>query len=144
MISNKISVKFFLFALVSGIGVTLDFICVWAGISIFALSPFISNCIGGAAGITFVFFTSSRKVFVNNGRLILVKFTAYLLYSAVLILCVSYIIQKFAFNGSIIKINDFLNLSFTHPALIVKFIITPFTLLVNFAVARWLIEKIKI
>ena len=104
------------------------------------LHPFYANCVGSTAGMSFVFFVSAYKLFINNGRWIIVKFTVYLVYSAGLILGASYVISwlsGYEIWGGLLP-------AFIHPAVAVKFIITPFTLIINFFVTRVLIEKIKI
>lgn len=141
---KKLVIKFFMFALISGIGVTIDFLCVGTALAFFDLSPFYANSIGSTLGIIFVFFTSVYKVFINNGRLVLVKFFVYLVYSAGLIYCVSSFIDALYLYEPFLNSLSSLMLDFIHPAIIAKIIITPVTLIVNFIVARFLIEKIKI
>jgi putative flippase GtrA len=141
---NSIYLKFFKFALVSGIGVTIDFLCVWLLLTFFNAPAFYANCLGSVLGITFVFFTSSHKVFVNNGRLIIVKFLVYLAYSAALIFCVSSFIHGLSVYQPFVNLIVSLKAGIAHPAIIAKMLITPFTLLINFIAARFLIEKITI
>ena len=144
MFNKATLLKFVLCAFVSGCGVLIDFIVVWAVLSFSSSSAFLANCLGSTCGISFVFFTSSYKLFINKGRWIWVKFLVYLTYSALLVLTVSWLINHFSVHPGVLSLIQTLHLGFVHPALWVKFFLTPFTLVINFIVAKTLIEKINI
>lgn len=141
---KTLPLKFLGFAFISAIGVSIDFFCVWLAVTFFNFIPFWANALGSTMGIAFVFFTSSYRLFINKGKLIMVKFLVYLAYSALLIFVVSLIINKFYTWPPLLNALQAAHLTFIHPALAVKFLVTPFTLIINFIVAHTLIEKIKI
>lgn len=136
--------EFVLFAIISGLGVIIDFVIMWCSLSFIGLTPFLSNCIGSTFGISFVFFVSSHKLFINKGHLIYVKFLVYLIYSVGLIFVASSIIQYLSYIDIILKLQNILLLKFLPQPVFAKIIVTPFTLIINFIVAKLLIERIKI
>lgn len=122
---------------VSGIGWIIDFIIYNIFLSLFKINVDIANMISSLCGVTFVFIVSTRKIFINNNN-IKIKYIIYIAYQIVLILTASHImllIKEYLFNYNINLINKYINI-------IVKLIITPFTMLINFVVTKYLIEKI--
>ena len=92
-------------------------------------------------GVSFVFISSTRYIFKNDGQVPLwIKYFLYLIYQAILVTCVSYIL---------VRINAFLlnNISAyiapNYIAILSKIIITPITMVLNFIVLKNLVEKIK-
>lgn len=136
--------EFIIFAFISGLGVTIDFVIMWCLLSSFGFTPFLSNCIGNVCGISFVFFVSSHKLFINKGHLIYLKFLVYLIYSACLIFIASSTIQCLSYMEIVSKLQHLLFLKFLPQPVFAKMIVTPFTLIINFIVAKLLIERIKI
>lgn len=119
----------------SGIGWIIDFIIY--NILLTFLKVNIANMISSLCGVTFVFIMSTRKIFTNNNN-IKIKYLIYITYQIVLILTASYImllIKEYLLNYNINLIKNYINI-------IVKLIITPFTMTINFVVTKYLIEKI--
>lgn len=69
------------FALVSGIGLGLDFAVFLLGVHAGA-SPFAANAVSGTCAVTFVYFASVRRIFAYRDRFLLGLFVAYLAYQA--------------------------------------------------------------
>jgi putative flippase GtrA len=69
------------FALVSGVGLALDFgsflLLVFAG-----LRPGFANLVSATAAVTFVYFVSTKQVFDYQGRFLFQLFVVYLVYQA--------------------------------------------------------------
>ena len=95
--------------------------------------------ISSFTGVTFVFLLSTRKVFINNSKVNLkIKYLVYVVYQIILIIIVSKIMLLL--KNSLISFDvDFFR---KYVDIIVKIIITPFTMLINFIVMKKLIEKI--
>lgn len=137
--------KFYKFFITSGIGWLLDFSIVWLLISYAKISPFFANSAGSTIGILFVFFTSLYKIFENNGKWIILKLSIYVVYSVLLILVMSLLVQflsdNYAFNAAAER---FIIWILPVPvALIAKVILTPLSLVMNFFVIKSIVEKIK-
>lgn len=122
---------------ISGIGWILDFIVYTILTSLFKINVDISNMLSSLVGVTFVFFVSTRKVFINNSKInIKVKYIIYIVYQIILIFIASKImllLKDYLINIDLIA--KYINI-------IVKIIITPFTMIINFIVMKNLIEKI--
>ncbi len=69
------------FALVSGIGLALDFGLFVALIGMSA-SPFAANAVSATCAVTFVYLASVRRIFSYQGRFLVRMFLAYLIYQA--------------------------------------------------------------
>lgn len=137
MINAEMFKKFFLFTFISGLGLVLSFVCLWAGVHFFALSAFWANCIGDVCAVSFVFFMSSYKVFFHNGRHMTLKFAVWLAYSCLMILAISFGVQygqRFDFGRAQVLFR---------PDILAKAFIAPFSLLVNFLFAKFLLENIR-
>ena len=122
---------------ISGIGWILDFIVYTILTILFKINVDISNMLSSLVGVTFVFFVSTRKVFINNSKInIKVKYIIYIVYQIILIFIASKImllLKDYLINIDLIA--KYINI-------IVKIIITPFTMIINFIVMKNLIEKI--
>lgn len=124
---------------ISGIGWMLDFILYITLTNIFKINIDISNMMSSLLGVTFVFVTSTRKLFINNSKIdIKIKYLIYIIYQIILIFIVSKVM--FILKNNLINID--LMLIVKNINIIVKIIITPFTMLINFIVMKNLIEKI--
>jgi hypothetical protein len=77
------------FALVSGVGLALDFaiflLLVFAG-----LRPGIANLVSATAAVTFVYFVSTKQVFGYQGRFLFQLFVVYLVYQALAVAIASW------------------------------------------------------
>ena len=124
---------------ISGIGWILDLIIYTILTNLLNVHITIANIISSFVGVTFVFLTSTRRLFINNSKINLkLKYIIYILYQIVLVLTTSYLmslIKTELINLNIEFIINYINL-------IVKIIVTPFTMCINFIVMKNLIEKI--
>ena len=123
----------------SGIGWLIDTTFYMILTSIFKLNIDISNIFSSLVGVTFVFIMSTRKIFVSKSKInIKIKYLIYVIYQAILIITVSklmLLLKSVITLLNIELINKYINI-------IVKIIITPFTMVINFIVMKLLIEKI--
>lgn len=123
----------------SGIGWLIDTTIYMILTSIFKLNIDISNIFSSLVGVTFVFIMSTRKIFVSKSKInIKIKYLIYVIYQVILIITVSklmLLLKSVITPLNVELINKYINI-------IVKIIITPFTMVINFIVMKLLIEKI--
>lgn len=123
----------------SGIGWLIDTTIYLILTSIFKLNVDVSNIFSSLVGVTFVFIMSTRKIFVSNSKInIKIKYLIYVIYQIILILTASKIMLLL--KDYLITLN--IDIIIKYINIIVKIIITPFTMLINFIVMKLLIEKI--
>ena len=124
---------------ISGIGWLIDVIIYTILTNILNIHITIANIFSSFVAVTFVFLTSTRRLFINNSKINLKsKYIIYILYQVILVLITSYLMSllKTSLLGfDIAFITNNINL-------IVKIIITPITMCINFIVMKNLIEKI--
>lgn len=86
------------FALVSGIGLAIDF-AIFLSLVAAGASPFFANLTSGGCAVAFVYFASVRRIFSYRGEFLLGLFAAYLAYQAAAVtaasLAVGYLAQQF-------------------------------------------------
>lgn len=130
----------FSFVLISGIGWLIDFTVYTLLVMIASLDVAYANMISAIPGITFVFFMSGKKTFeVKPSKINLgFKYLIYFGYQVVLVIIVSHIGQ--AISHALMNVQSAFIAE--HPQIIAKVLITPITLVCNFFVMRFLIEKI--
>ena len=89
-------------------------------------------------GVSFVFFISTRKVFINNKISLRIKYIIYVVYQILLIVIFSKIMLFL--NNWLLELNwPFIN---NYISIVVKIIVTPFTMIINYIVMKLLIEKL--
>lgn len=124
---------------ISGIGWIIDFIIYNILSLIVNLNISTSNLISSCIGVSFVFIISTRKLFINKSKINLkFKYIIYLFYQLLLIFISSKLIvflKVIILEFNILNNNDLINI-------LVKLLITPFTLIINYFVMKILIEKI--
>lgn len=127
------------FFLISGLGWLIDFSVYWLLTSRGGQVGY-SNFISAIPAVTFVFFTSTRKTFIHNqSRFRLrTKYLIYLAYQFLLLVAVSAAGQ--ALYG-ILAVHVVQPVILRHLKIIVKILITPITMTVNFIVMKALVEK---
>ena len=136
---NKIINQAINFFGISGIGWILDMIVYTILTSIIKINVDISNTFSSFIGVTFVFFASTRKLFINNSKInIKIKYIIYIVYQILLIFTASKIIL--ILKDYLLTLN--IDLIIKYINIIVKILITPFTMIINFIVVKNLIEKI--
>ena len=130
--------QFVKFLFVSGTGWVIDFGLYSILTGIFELQILYSNILSSIPAITFVFIVSTKRIFKENkdGFSIKQKYLIYFVYQMVLILLVS-LLGQFLYT---IIINNGINFSFLK--IIIKIIITPVTMILNFFVIKYLAEKL--
>ena len=138
---KRIFHQFILFVLVSGVGWLMDF-SIYSVLSYLTdLKVIVINIISSIPAITYVFLLSNKKIFKNeHSRLSLkTKYLLYFAYQLVLLLCIS------AFGELLYGIFiDVITVPFLleHLKIVIKILITPITMTVNFIVMKNLIEKL--
>ena len=130
--------QFVKFLFVSGTGWVIDFGLYSILTGIFELQILYSNILSSIPAITFVFIISTKRIFKENkdGFSIKQKYLIYFVYQMVLILLVSLLGQflyLFALNH---------NFKYKAMKIIIKLIITPITMTINFFVMKFLSEKL--
>lgn len=133
--------QFLAFVGTSGIGWLIDFsvYCILTGT--FGLMVRYGNFISATPATTFVFFVSTRKNFINRpGRFSLRgKYVIYIVYQFVLVLTMSNISQ-FLFDW-LMGFSWMPGIICSHMNIVVKIMITPVTMIMNFLVMKNVIEK---
>ncbi len=138
---KRIFHQFILFVLVSGVGWLMDFSIYTVLSYLTDLKVIVINIISSIPAITYVFLLSNKKIFKNeHSRLSLkTKYLLYFAYQLVLLLCIS------AFGELLYGIFiDVITVPFLleHLKIVIKILITPITMTVNFIVMKNLIEKL--
>lgn len=130
--------QFIKFLFVSGTGWIIDFGLYSLLTGIFRFQILYSNILSSMPAITFVFIFSTKKIFKENkdGFSIKQKYIIYFIYQIVLVLLVS-LLGQFLY---VIIIKNKINFSLLK--IIIKVIITPITMILNFFVMKYLTEKL--
>ena len=120
----------------SGIGWLIDVSIYMILSSIFHIDVSIANIVSSFTAVSFVFVTSTRKVFHNKSKIKL-KYK-YFIYQVLLIFVSSFALgclKDWFLGFEIAWLTNYINI-------IVKILITPFTMILNYIVMSLLIEKI--
>jgi hypothetical protein len=135
---KKIFIQFIKFLFISGTGWVIDFGLYLILTGIFNLKILYSNILSSIPAITFVFIVSTKKIFKENkkGFSIKQKYIIYFLYQMILIFFISSLAQILYISA--IKNN----INFSSLKLIIKLLITPITMILNFFVIKYLAEKL--
>ena len=135
---KKVIIQFFKFLLISGTGWLIDTTIYTILTVILKYNVIFSNILSSIPAITFVFFVSTRKIFLTHiGKFSLKqKYLIYILYQIILIVTVS-IIGQMLYNISEPLLNNKGLLK-----IIIKLTITPITMITNFFVMKFLAEKL--
>ena len=138
---KKILRQFIKFLFLSGIGWLIDFTLYLIFSNIFDFRIIYSNILSSIPAVTFVFFLSTRKVFIKNKRGLTLKekYLIYFLYQVILIITISLLGQ---YLYLLILKNIAIKIKLKILKLIIKILITPITMLINFIVMKFLIEKL--
>lgn len=135
---KKIVLQFVKFLFVSGTGWMIDFSLYFIFTSILKYEVFYSNILSSIPAITFVFIVSIKKIFRENRNGISTgkKYLIYFLYQMLLVILIS-LLGQFLYLSA-------LNHNFKYKAIkiIIKLIITPITMTINFFVMKFLSEKL--
>ena len=136
---KKLFSQFIKFLFVSGIGWLIDF-SLYAVLTIeFNLKIFYANIFSSIPAISYVFLVSIKKIFVKsqkNTLTIVQKYIIYFIYQLLLIFFISIVAQNlYIFVGKY-------DLNFKMMRIIIKILITPVTMTINFFVIKYLAEKL--
>ena len=136
----KLFVQAVQFIGISGVGWLIDF-AIFNFLHLSVENVAVCNWISSLVAISFVFAVSTRRTFVqkNGGINLKLKFMIYVFYQLLLILAMSALLSV---------INAKLQTVFSEPdlakysAMIAKIAVTPITMVLNFIVMKFLIERI--
>jgi hypothetical protein len=130
--------QFIRFLFVSGTGWLIDFSLYFIFTNILKYEVFYSNILSSIPAITFVFIVSVKKIFKKkeNGISIRKKYIIYFLYQMLLIFLISLLGQSLY----LILVEN--NMEARIIKIIIKIIITPITMIINFFVMKFLTEKL--
>ena len=136
---EKLFSQFIKFLFISGIGWLIDF-CLYTVLTIkFNLKIFYTNIFSSIPAISYVFLVSTRKIFTKSHRnnlTIIQKYIIYFIYQLLLIFLISIVAQNlYTLVGKY-------NLNFKMMKIIIKILITPVTMTINFFVIKYLTEKL--
>ncbi len=132
--------QFFHFIGISGCGWLLDF-TIFNLLHIVIENSAICNWISSFVAITFVFIVSTRKTFIQkSGSINLkVKFIIYVLYQVILVALMSLLLFHIdEMLNAFLKESPYQRFS----AMAAKITVTPVTMILNFFVMKFLIEKL--
>lgn len=136
---KKIIIQAFSFFGLSGIGWLID-MSIYSILTYFNVYTILANIISSFVAVTFVYLTSTKKIFVNINDSFNVKkkYIVYILYQVIIVLISSTIINFIAEN----LVNFDIKLIANYAKISAKIIVTPFTMITNFIFMKFLIEKI--
>jgi len=132
--------KFIRFVGLSGIGWIADFIILISLVTYTTVPTHYANMISSCIAALGVFIASREKVFVKGKRNIYANLGIYLIYTLLIIMAASYLIG--ALSMYLIHTMSLMGFVF-QPVLLVaiaKIVLTPFNMLLNFFVSKWLNE----
>lgn len=137
---RKIIRQWFSFILISGIGWLIDFTVYTLLVMFTGMEVAYANMISAIPSMTFVFFLSGKKTFEAKPSKIHLglKYLIYFGYYIGMLVIVSYIGQ--AISGALMGAGNTFVVEYAR--IIAKLLITPITVVCNFLVMRFLIEKI--
>lgn len=128
--------KSFMFVFISGIGWLIDLFLYTFLVRNLQIPVAYANIISATTAVTFVYFVATKKIFINRGIRVAIKYFFYILYQVVSIIFYSILISLIAY-----KLESF-NMDFQiKEFLLSKILVTPLNLLTNFLFMKWLIEK---
>lgn len=125
---------------ISGIGWLIDMV-IFTALTNLEVNTILSNIISSLVAVTFVYFTSTKKIFINKNEKINLnkKYVVYIIYQVLMILASSTLIGLIN-KGIILYINYEIFLKYSK--IIAKILVTPLTMICNFIFMKLLIEKI--
>ncbi len=81
------------FSILSAIGLTID-IAIFSLLVHFGLRAGYANLISAGLAVTFVYFSSAKRVFQYHGRFLLLLFLVYVLYQVAAVLAASFAVDR--------------------------------------------------
>ena len=136
---EKLFSQFIKFLFISGIGWLIDFGFYVILTTKFNLEIFYANIFSSIPAISYVFLISTKKIFTKSHRknlTIIQKYIIYFIYQLLLIFFISIVAENlYILAGKY-------NLNFKMMKIIIKILITPVTMTINFFVIKYLTEKL--
>ena len=136
---KKLFSQFIKFLFISGIGWLIDF-CLYIILTTkFNLEIFYGNIFSSIPAISYVFLISTNKIVTKSHRknlTIIQKYIIYFIYQLLLIFFISIVAQNLY-----ILVREY-NLNFKMMKIIIKILVTPVTMTINFFVIKYLAEKL--
>ena len=133
------------FFLISGIGWLMD-VTIYTFLTNIGLHVILSNIISSTVAVTYVYITSTKKLFKNDSKYSLkIKYIMYIIYQICMILISSYVvylISNWLLNVDINSLKGLFNFIINHAKLSAKILVTPFTMVINFIFMKFLIERV--
>lgn len=125
---------------ISGIGWLMDITIYTILTSLTKINPMYVNILSSIVAVTFVYITSTKKLFINRENAISLKkkYIIYVVYQIFIIILSSYVIGVLAFLLSGVSISFIVKFA----KITAKIIVTPFTMVINFLFMKFLIEKV--
>lgn len=136
----KLTVGFYGFAVVSGIGWVLD-MCLTMGTVQLGLPPFLGSLIGAATAVSFVYVVSRTLILGDGGLGHVQDFGLYVAWQVVAITVASGVVAVLAHGLEALAGRVMASYQADPLALasgLAKALVTPFTLLANYLFMRWL------
>jgi putative flippase GtrA len=106
------------FGVISGLGWLIDFTVFYLLVRL-DVPPFFANVVGAGIAVTFVFFSSVKRVFQYEGGYLLAKLAAYIGYQIIAVAIASALIDLISRHTGM-------------EPLLAKILVTPFTFYANF------------
>ena len=129
------------FVAVSGGGWLVD-VSVFMGLTaLVAWLPLYANIVSSSCGVLFVFVVSSRRIFERNAGSMLQKVALLILFNLLVIVVCSFVLAAIVTGLSRLAFGTGLMLPPAAIGLAAKVIVTPMTLVLNFLVVRFLLER---
>lgn len=125
---------------ISGVGWIIDFL-IFNLLTLKFEYVAVNNMISSLVAVCFVFCVSTRKTFIqkDGGINIKIKFAVYIAYQIILVLLIS---QLLALINTYLAVALGETIIGDFSAMISKIIVTPVTMILNFCVMKFLIERI--
>lgn len=136
---KKLIIQAFCFFGLSGIGWLID-MSIYSILVNFNVHTIIANIISSFVAVTFVYTTSTKKIFknINEDFNVKKKYIVYIVYQILIILISSTLIN--ILSNEII--NCEISLIANYHRIFAKVFVTPLTMITNFIFMKFLIEKI--
>ena len=137
------------FFLISGLGWLMD-VTIYTILTNVGLHVILSNIISSTVAVTYVYITSTKKLFKNDSKYSLkIKYIMYIIYQICMILISSYVVYLISnwllnnlLNVDINSLKGLFNFIVSHAKLSAKILVTPFTMVINFIFMKFLIERV--
>jgi hypothetical protein len=113
------------FAVLSGVGLTID-LGVFSALVHYGLRPGYANLVSATLAVTFVYFSSAKRIFRYSGRFLLPLFLLYVAYQLTAVLAASIAVDRLVLAG--------------FKPIITKFMILPVTFTANYLFISFILK----